>query len=575
MNKQNLTLLAVFGIFCASLWAGCKTDSTELKPIEDLINGNNQSSEESIEARIGSRLIAHVYESNDNGLSTYLKFEGSEGSHGLFGSIVLSNNANSCKYVYSYSIRENEINAVFVGSDCGAPSSNQKFTYREDLNTITCHIEGQLFTFFSIFNGSGSTEMPLPNENQSATYTEVTIGNQTWMGENLNTDRFLNGEPIPEAETLEEWVEAGKNKRPVWCYYNNDSANGAKYGKLYNWYAVNAPQGLAPEGWHVPSSFEWKQLIEFLGGSDAAGMKMKSASGWERWERGGHSTNESGFTGLAGGYRNVFGEFKEIGNYGSWWTSTSFSVTHAFSCSLNNPRYGEDKAGSHSVLKQIGYSVRCLRNVSPMPEGETEAFAEAKIGAQVWMGKNLNVDRFRNGDLIPEAKTVEDWVKAGKDKRPAWCYDTAYRDDPKAGEKYGKFYNWYAVNDPRGLAQQGWHVPSDAEWKQLIDFLGGADVAGGKMKSTSGWERGGNGTNESGFNALPGGLPYDISGWFYFVSEKGYWWSSSEQNINNAWGCVLYDDLGFSGKVQEVHANLASRGTSDKSSGRYVRCIKD
>jgi uncharacterized protein (TIGR02145 family) len=108
---------------------------------------------------------------------------------------------------------------------------------------------------------------------------------------------------------------------------------------------------------------------------------------------------------------------------------------------------------------------------------------EIKIGPQIWATKNLDVITFRNGDTIPEAKTNEEWKKAGEEGKPAWCY---YDNDPENGKKYGKLYNWYAVNDPRGLAPKGWHVPSDAEWIVLIDYLGGEEVAGTKMKSSSG-----------------------------------------------------------------------------------------
>jgi len=86
---------------------------------------------------------------------------------------------------------------------------------------------------------------------------EVTIGNQVWMSQNLNVDKFRNGDPIPHAETREEWEKAGENRHPAWCYYDNDSANADKYGKLYNWYAVNDPRGLAPEGWKIPSHEDW------------------------------------------------------------------------------------------------------------------------------------------------------------------------------------------------------------------------------------------------------------------------------------------------------------------------------
>ena len=116
---------------------------------------------------------------------------------------------------------------------------------------------------------------------------EVTIGKQVWMVENLNVDKFRNGDPIPHAETNEEWEKASDNKQPAWCYYDNDPANDTKYGKLYNWYAVNDSRGLAPAGFHIPSDSEWTVLIDYLGGKEVAGVKMKSTSGWESVTRGG------------------------------------------------------------------------------------------------------------------------------------------------------------------------------------------------------------------------------------------------------------------------------------------------
>ena len=94
----------------------------------------------------------------------------------------------------------------------------------------------------------------------------VTIGKQVWMTKNLDVGTFRNGYPIPEAKTNEEWVNAGLNKQPAWCYYQNDPTNGEKYGKLYNWYAVNDSRGLTPEGWHIPSENEWEILFRYLGG---------------------------------------------------------------------------------------------------------------------------------------------------------------------------------------------------------------------------------------------------------------------------------------------------------------------
>ena len=187
-------------------------------------------------------------------------------------------------------------------------------------------------------------------------------------------------------------------------------------------------------------------------------------------------------------------------------------------------------------------------------------FNSVKIGNQIWMTENLNVDRFRNGDAILEAKTAEEWKAAGNTKRPAWCY---YDNAPANGEKYGKLYNWYAVKDTRGLALVGWHVPSDAEWTILSNYIGGENVAGKSMKSTAGWYNNGNGTNSRGFSGLPGGYRLS-SGDFSYVGYYGYWWSASEVNESFAWDWKLGNY--FSGLDRFYHA---------KYNGFSVRCIKD
>jgi TonB family protein len=174
------------------------------------------------------------------------------------------------------------------------------------------------------------------------------------------------------------------------------------------------------------------------------------------------------------------------------------------------------------------------------------------------MTENLNVDRFQNGDIIPEAKTTEEWKAAGNTKRPAWCY---YDNDPKNGNNYGKLYNWYAVNDTRGLAPSGWHVPTDYEWTVLSTFLGGEDVAVKTIKSTYGWNDNGNGTNNSGFSGLPGGYRY-FYGNFDSVGSNGSWWSASEDDATDAWSRELYDYYSYL-----LRKNYA------KKHGFSVRCV--
>ena len=184
----------------------------------------------------------------------------------------------------------------------------------------------------------------------------VTIGAQVWMTKNLNVSTFRNGDPIPQAKTDDEWLKAGLNKQPAWCYYNNNPANGAKYGKLYNWYAVSDSRGLAPVGYHIPSDAEWTILTDYLGGEEKAGAKMKSKQGWAE---DGNGTNSSGFSGLPGGYRYSNGTFHDIGKYGDWWSSTEFTTTNA--C-FRDLYYDSGNVFRFSHFKGEGFSVRCLRD---------------------------------------------------------------------------------------------------------------------------------------------------------------------------------------------------------------------
>ena len=196
-----------------------------------------------------------------------------------------------------------------------------------------------------------------PNIAFNNNFEGVKIGNQHWMKENLNVDKFQNGDAIPEVKTKEEWEKAWKNKLPAFCYFDNDPTNGNKYGKLYNWHTVNDPRGLSPKGWHIPIDSEWGKLIDFLGGENTAGAKMKSTSGWAE-----NGTNESGFSGMPGGYRTFEGDFFDLGNYGYWYSNTEtpkeYDIDSAWGRSLNE----EGNVSREGSSKGYGYSVRCIKD---------------------------------------------------------------------------------------------------------------------------------------------------------------------------------------------------------------------
>jgi uncharacterized protein (TIGR02145 family) len=226
-----------------------------------------------------------------------------------------------------------------------------------------------LLNLFSLFSCNSSHEEDKNTENQISKdelFGEVQIGNQIWMRENLNIDHFCNGDPIPQAKTLEEWKRAGENRHPVWCYYENDTANGVKYGKLYNWYAVNDIRLLAPRDWHIPSKNEWIDLFRFLGDKDEIGGKMKTKEGWTDNSNG---NNSSGFSGLPGG--GYFkGTFEYIGKTGCWWSATEYNRTSDFAWAFklgHNPFYSifdgnNYRFWSEENFKNFGFSVRCVKD---------------------------------------------------------------------------------------------------------------------------------------------------------------------------------------------------------------------
>jgi uncharacterized protein (TIGR02145 family) len=187
-------------------------------------------------------------------------------------------------------------------------------------------------------------------------------------------------------------------------------------------------------------------------------------------------------------------------------------------------------------------------------------YATIQIGSQLWMAENLSVSRFRNGDLIPQAQSVEEWEKAGRERQPAWCY---YESDSLRNFRYGKLYNWYAVNDVRGLAPENWHVPSNEEWMALADFNGGDSIAGAKLKSQASWNEKGGGSNSSGFNAISVGERYGST--FANQGYFTYWWSSTSDSYFSSW----YWMLDYSNDL------LFRDSYKTNNYGFSVRCIHD
>jgi uncharacterized protein (TIGR02145 family) len=197
---------------------------------------------------------------------------------------------------------------------------------------------------------------------------------------------------------------------------------------------------------------------------------------------------------------------------------------------------------------------------------EGNAYNTATIGTQIWMAENLKTTKYNDGTNIIYITEPSPWAALTS---PAYCW---YNSDPITynNNGFGALYNWYVVdavtNGNKNVCPTGWHVPSDEEWTDLTDFLGGESVAGGKLKEsgTTHWQSPNVGaTNESGFTALPGGYRH-ADGTFNYVNILGGWWSSTESSITNAW----YRHIG-------APETYVSRISDFKKSGFSVRCIKD
>lgn len=183
----------------------------------------------------------------------------------------------------------------------------------------------------------------------------VYIGGQLWVVKSLNITTYANGDSIPEVTDGSEWASLTTG---AWCYYNNNPANGDIYGKLYNWYAVVDPRGLAPAGYHIATSTEWSALSTYLTSVGLNGGSLKSTNIWDSPNTG--ATNSTGFTALPGGLRSFnVGAFGSINQAVRYWTTQELSSTTARVYGL---LYNSSALSTFSASKKYGYSVRLLKD---------------------------------------------------------------------------------------------------------------------------------------------------------------------------------------------------------------------
>jgi uncharacterized protein (TIGR02145 family) len=527
---------------------------------------------------------------------------------------------------------------------------------------------------FSTSNSSAVMNIPCPGtpsvkDIDGNTYNTVQIGTQCWTKENLKVTKYRNGNAIPTGLNNTTWSSTTSG---AYAIYDNDNANDAVYGKLYNWYAVNDNRGLCPTGWHISTDAEWTILTTFLG-QWVSGGKLKS-TGTTYWKSPNlAATNESGFSALPGGYRYRDGRFIDIRNLAYFWITNGNDYNDELNRFLAyNFSYVSTYSGH---TEQNGFSVRCLKdinsivspptlttntitaitstsataggnfttdggvavisrgvvwstspnptitlttktnngtgigsftssltNLSPNTTYYVRAYATnsagtgygnevtfttstpvamnipcpgissisdidgnsyntVQIGTQCWTKENLKVTKYRDGTSIPTGLNNITWENTTSGAYA--IYDNSNVNDAI----YGKLYNWYAVRDSRGLCPTGWHVPTDAEWTTLTNYLGGEVEAGGEMKSmgTTFWQSPNTGaTNESGFSGLPGGTRFG-NGNFLEKNYLAFFWTNTEKNSNSAWIRSLIN----SEKIVERLNGL------DKLYGNSVRCLRD
>ena len=446
-------------------------------------------------------------------------------------------------------------------------------------------------------------------------YALVEVGDRCWFKQNLSSTQYQDGMALSHVTDEAAWNNL--SEEGAYVTYGPDSI----YGKLYNGYA--AARDLCPQFWDVPTVGEWQALSDAFGGNALSGGSLKEA-GLGHWQSpNAGATNLSGFTALPGGERALSPtDFQDLTLSAVFWSKPSY-VPQANNTATTavSPRLTATSTvmefPSHAVRR--GHSVRCIRAVpvlgctqqefmeynplanvndgscaTPAVLGCTDdrfiEYAPAAnvddgscenligctqgdsltyqlftydlvtIGDQCWFVQNLEATQYRNGDGIQNLQDNTEWTSTNVGSVGAWC---DYSNNDGYAHAYGKLYNWYAVNDARGLCPNGWHVPTDGEWTILSDFLGGSQYAGTPLKASPQDVPGWNGTNESGFSALPGGLRSDYYGYFSNAGDHGYWWSSSPVG-----GTALYRSLGFSNPDID-------RGSVNPQYGFSVRCLRD
>ena len=379
----------------------------------------------------------------------------------------------------------------------------------------------------------------LTDSRDGQTYRTVKIGDQVWMAENLNFETDSS-----------------------YCY--NDSAKYcAKYGRLYEW---SAAMDACPSGWHLPDTAEWRTLLDAVGGDSIAGTMLKSTSGWNS---DGNGTDDFGFTVLPAGGRSSK-DF--VGEAAAFWTSEWYG-NYAAAIRLLADAFAVRLISGRTY---VGHSVRCVKGSEYDATANTlkdlrdgKVYKTVKIGDQVWMAENLN---------------YSDSTKTASLKDKSWCYD----NESDNCVKYGRLYTWAAAIDSvalandakapldcgygksctlpakvQGVCPDGWHLPNYDEWVAMLTSVGWQSNENKVLKSQSGWSGNGNGSDSSGFSALPAGY---YNGSFNHAGDEADFWSSFDHYSDYAYKMTLDNNMKCDrGCINDERKNV----------GNSVRCVKD
>ena len=311
----------------------------------------------------GVSVNGSLYKDEANSITFNVSYEGGNGGP------YLAQNINSTGVVGLTATLEDDYFSQ-VGGWGGNGSGSLTFEVTGTPTSVgnalfSLNIGGQTCSVSLVVQASIITVVPAENitdlENNS--YKTVKIGTQQWMTENLKVSKYNDGTDITNITDKTDWSNLTTG---AWAYHNNDAVNNTKYGKLYNWYAINPTsngnKNVCPTGWHVPTDAEWTILTDYLGGESIAGGKMKEM-GTINWNSPNTSaTNTSMFTALAGAARYSDGEFGAIGHDGNWWSSTE-NNSNSNKAWLRYLVFDQNLAGrSGDQPKKFGLSVRCLKD---------------------------------------------------------------------------------------------------------------------------------------------------------------------------------------------------------------------